>query len=443
MSRNIAKKSSVSLPAEESMLRNTSGGKLLFTDYQSRKSAMLLKGDRLTACSFLEEGSSKIGAVYIGKVKNVAENINACFVEIADREICFLPMKEAAAPLLLNRFFDGRILAGDELPVQVVKDAQKTKQTSVTSRISLSNDYFALELGTDRVNFSSKLGKMQRALLTELLQKCGILDEKEGSRLAQKALLVNPTGIPETITAPVGMVVRTRAGDLLDDADLLAAQFGQLADAFVSLLHTAFHRSCFSCLKKAPEPFEYALKQIAAMDEFDELVTDDAQLYSQLADYAKVHLPGKTVRLYADNALSLESLYSLRTRMKTALSERVWLKSGGYLIIQPTEALTAIDVNSGKYDVRRGSEETALKINLEAAEEIALQLRLRNLSGIIIVDFINMKTEASRQKLLHFLKTAVRKDRLRTIVVDMTPLGLVELTRKKESKPLHEQAAIR
>lgn len=442
MSRNIAKKSSVSLPAEDSMLRNTAGGKLLFTDYQSRKSAMLLKDDRLTAVSFLEESRSKIGAVYIGKVKNVAENIDACFVEIADREICFLPMKEAAAPLLLNRSFDGRILAGDELPVQVVKDAQKTKQASVTSRISFSNDYFAMELGTDRVNFSNKLDKMQRAFLTELLQKCGILDEKKGNRLAQKALLINLTDIPETITAPVGMVVRTRAGELLD-ADLLAAQFRQLADAFVSLLHTAFHRSCFSCLKKAPEPFEYALKQIAAMDEFDELVTDDAQLYSQLADYAKVHLPGKTVRLYADNALSLESLYSLRTRMKTALSERVWLKSGGYLIIQPTEALTAIDVNSGKYDVRRGSEETALKINLEAAEEIALQLRLRNLSGIIIVDFINMKTEASRQKLLHFLKTAVRKDRLRTIVVDMTPLGLVELTRKKESKPLHEQAAIR
>ena len=117
----------------------------------------------------------------------------------------------------------------------------------------------------------------------------------------------------------------------------------------------------------------------------------------------------------------------------------MWLKSGGYLVIEPTEALTVIDVNSGKYEASKDSEETALHINMEAAKEIALQLRLRNLSGIIIVDFINMAREDSRSQVLSLLKRRTADDRLQTTVVDMTPLGLVEITRKKKNKPLWEQ----
>lgn len=436
MSRNIADKTSVTISSEEAILRNTSKGKLLFTDYRGKKCAMLLKDSRLTAVSFPEEGSSKIGAIYIGKVKNVANNINACFVEIADREICFLPLKDATSPLLLNRKFDGHILAGDELPVQVVRDAQKTKQASVTARISLSNDYFALELGTERVNYSSRLDKAQRACIADLLRECGILESKT-NRLCQTALKLR-TDFMENLSVPIGMIVRTKAGEL-SDASELSEKFQIVATEFITLLHAAFHRSCFSCLKKAPEPLESAIAQFATPDEFDELVTDSEEIFLPLSNYVREHMPEKKMRLYEDKSLSLKSLYSLDTKMEMALSERVWLKSGGYLIIQPTEALTVIDVNSGKYEAKKDNEETALKINLEAAEEIALQLRLRNLSGIIIVDFINMKEESSCQKLLHFMKTAVRRDKLQTTVVDMTPLGLVELTRKKESKPLYEQ----
>ena len=124
-----------------------------------------------------------------------------------------------------------------------------------------------------------------------------------------------------------------------------------------------------------------------------------------------------------------------------ALERRVWLKSGGYLIIEPTEALTVIDVNSGKYEARKGYGETCRKINLEAAEEIALQLRLRNLSGMILVDFINMEEEEEKTELLSCLRKLVKSDKVKTTVVDMTPLGLVEITRKKVNKPLAEQWA--
>ena len=137
--------------------------------------------------------------------------------------------------------------------------------------------------------------------------------------------------------------------------------------------------------------------------------------------------------------LSLSSLYSLERRIQEALQERVWMKSGGYLVIQPTEALTVIDVNSGKSVAKKQAEEHHLKINLEAAQEIAHQLRLRNLSGIIIVDFIDMKSGSYQEMLMQALRNAVRTDSVPVQVVGMTRLNLVEITRKKIKKPLAEQ----
>ena len=122
-----------------------------------------------------------------------------------------------------------------------------------------------------------------------------------------------------------------------------------------------------------------------------------------------------------------------------ALRERIWLKSGGYLVIQMTEALTSIDVNTGKYDGKKQSEETFLKINLEAAKEAARQMRLRNLAGIIIIDFINMKKEENNEYLLSEMRKFLRQDPVLTVLVDMTPLGLVEITRKRTRKTVAEQ----
>ena len=145
------------------------------------------------------------------------------------------------------------------------------------------------------------------------------------------------------------------------------------------------------------------------------------------------------IRLYQDTLLSLSSLYSLEKKLENAFSSHVWLKSGGFLVIEPTEALTVIDVNSGKYEAGRNANETYRKINLEAGEEVARQLRLRNLSGIIIVDFINMRSGQYRQELLHYMRELTAKDRISTRIIDITPLGLMEITRKKINKPLREQ----
>ena len=165
-------------------------------------------------------------------------------------------------------------------------------------------------------------------------------------------------------------------------------------------------------------------------------MTDDKEIYGQLRTYLGQEQvkDAEKLQFYEDSLLPLSRLYSLETVLKKALGKRVWLKSGGYLVIEPTEAMTVIDVNTGKYEGKKKMADTIRKINKEAADAIALQLRLRNLSGIIMVDFIDMEHEEDKKELLDSLKQAVSKDPIRTVVVDMTPLGLVEITRKKGEK---------
>lgn len=139
--------------------------------------------------------------------------------------------------------------------------------------------------------------------------------------------------------------------------------------------------------------------------------------------------------------MPLHKLYSVETRIQELLSRRVWLQSGAYLVIEPTEALTAIDVNTGKYEAGKSKEATYLKINLEAAEAIAWALRARNLSGIILVDFINMQKKEHNEQLTAYMKALLQKDIVPAYVVDITGLGLMEITRKKQHKSFAEQMA--
>jgi ribonuclease G len=169
-------------------------------------------------------------------------------------------------------------------------------------------------------------------------------------------------------------------------------------------------------------------------------MTDDRELYEEITAYlisCQREDLGK-LRFYENDLLTMVKMYSLEHQLEQALSERIWLNSGGYLVIQPTEALTVIDVNTGKYEGGKKKEAAFLKINLEAALEAARQIRLRNLSGIIIIDFINMESEESVDLLLSRLREALRTDPIQTTLVDMTRLSLVEITRKKVSKTLAE-----
>ena len=296
--------------------------------------------------------------------------------------------------------------------MQISREAIKTKAPTVTSNLSFTGRYAVLTHGNTRIGVSSKIPKSLRETY-----------KKELSGLQNDDF---------------GIIVRTNAKDALfqDVADEINA----LREEYYSLIQTAQTRVCFSCLKSAPPSYIADLKNVY-MDGMEAIIVGDKDLYTRIRLYFQSELPEKLdlLKLYDNPSFPLDKLYSTRSILDKALAERAWLKTGGYLIIQPTEALTVIDVNSGKNTSKKDSEEGALKVNLEAAREAARQIRLRNLSGIIIVDFINQKEEENTRKLLHEFKYFLAQDPIQTTLVDMTALGLVEVTRKKIRRPLYEE----
>lgn len=403
--------------------------------------AALIKQDRLAAVqTFSAEQKNRVGAVYMGKVKKLAKNLNACFVEISDREQCFLPLDELekAPPFLTNRSYDGRLLEGDELPVQLEREAIKTKQAAVTTRITLQGEYFVFTAGAARVGISKKLEQSRRKLLRELLWEWQITDG-DGAPVQEE-------GVP-----PFGLVVRTQAGQFPEQEQwgerILREEYQELRRRFTALFQQGRHRTCYSCLLEAGTPLEETLK-LFLPSEYEEAVTDLPQVYEELQQLwqrGRISLDTKSLRLYQDPGFSLDKLYGLEARLEEAIDRTVWLKSGANLVIEQTESLTAIDVNTGKRTKLSGEktpEDVMRQVNLEAACEVARQLRLRSLSGIIIVDFINLATLAQEEELLQKLRELVREDPVVVQVVDMTPLGLVEITRKKVVPSLREQLGV-
>ena len=201
------------------------------------------------------------------------------------------------------------------------------------------------------------------------------------------------------------------------------------------------HRTVYSCVKRSRSPWLTSLLG-SRRGNLTEILTDDRILYGQILEFLMEEMPAEAekLRLYEDRMLSLQALYRMEKGLSDALSRKVLLKSGADLVIEPTEALTVIDVNSGKCTKGKDRQETIRKINREAASEIAGQLRLRNLSGIILVDFVDMESRKDGQELLRFMRELLKRDPMKAAAVDMTELGLMELTRKKQKKTLLEQA---
>ncbi len=408
-------------------------GKLLilkhtFNNNREKLLSVLIRGKRLLHVQ--AESGSEIGNIYIAKVTKVTRSAGACYVSIRRKEFCYLLLAEAEDPtcsLLLNREWDGTVRAGDELLVQVKREALKTKLPSVTTRISFSGKYTVLSTGQKHLGFSGKLKEERKKDVLSFLQEAGYVDDKK---------LCN---IKESMGLSYGFVIRTNAASLEDNTCLLQ-EWRLLEEKWHNLLSYVKTRTCYSCLYEEQPTYIKNLRDIYD-ESYEEIVTDIPEVYENIKAYLEENplLGQPSVRLYQDELISLGNLYGVSSKISAALGSHVWLKSGAYLVIEPTEALTVIDVNSGKYESKKGTPDlTAYQVNMEAAREIAFQLKLRNLSGIIIVDFINMK-ERDNQILLKHLKQLCHKDSVPTEVIDITPLGLVEITRKKINKTLKEQ----
>ena len=387
--------------------------------------SFLLNGSKAVEihCDACREDSI-LDEIYIGKVQNIVKNISAAFVVIAPGTVCYLPLEDLKHPVYTKKGTSQNIQQGDELLVQVKREGIKTKAPAVTTNLTLHGKYALLTTGNTQISVSSKLSKEEKERLLRVVKDNSSADNGslEGMSAGERAY---------------GWLLRTNAGGA--SPEVIKKDLLRLQTKYGELMKTAQYRTCFSCLLARPSAYLKRLSDLYT-EEVDEILTDDRELFEQMTEYFQENQPEDTAKLrfYEDRLLPMEKLYSLDHHLKEALGERVWLKSGGYLVIQPTEALTVIDVNTGKFTAGKKKEAAFLKLNQEAALEAARQIRLRNLSGIVIIDFINMEETESETQLLRTLDGALRLDPIRTTLVDMTKLSLVEITRMKKERPLHE-----
>lgn len=354
--------------------------------------------------SSLDHNNAKVGNIYIGRVKNIVKNINAAFVEIANKELCFLQFGSKEEMKNYHNEMD--------IPVQVLREKIKTKQAAVTTDIILTGKYL-IKTNKNEISVSSKIkNKHRKAELISLLSQC--TGEKKG------------------------YIIRTNAKDASNED--IKAEYEYLEKKYEKILKKISYSPTYSLLDEAPDNFITSVRDSYDSD-VTKIITDRREIYDKLLQYFNEVSPvtaGKVV-YYEDESYSLDALYGISSKISKALGKRVWLDSGAYLVIEPTEACVIIDVNTGKAVKKSGDKEkTFFDINMEAAKECFRQIKLRNYSGVILIDFVDMEKEENKGKLMNYINELAAMDSVKTSVVDITGLGFVEITRKKVKKPLHE-----
>jgi ribonuclease G len=382
----------------------------VFTEWNKKKLGILFEDGKAMEIRCYE-ADSILGNVYRARVSNLSPNINAAFVDIKKGESCYLSMDD---------YHGEKLKVGDLVTVQVVRDKIKTKRYAVTTDISLQGDYAVTTLFAP-VGVSSKITDSARKKeLKTLMQNLLIAEQDAQLYLAEG----NVAEIERIKKLTLGGIIRTQA-EHAEDAAITREIEGQ-ARLLYSIMKKSEYATQYTCLYHTEVEYIKDIRRMHALQDV-EIVTDIPEVTEAIPK----------IPLYTDE-YTLTLRYSLASLLEKTLSKRAYLKSGAYLVIEPTEAMTVIDVNSGKSIKGKNAEDQFLKINIEAAKEIARQLRLRNISGIVMIDFINMKEESHNHELMKNLAEYVRTDPVRTTVVDMTKLGLVELTRQKGKRALHE-----
>lgn len=397
---------------------------LITVDIDETRAAVLEEGELVEI--FIERPVHQrvVGNIYKGNVENVLPGMQAAFVDIGLERNSFLYVDDAlpgkaevegetvGAEKSRQLTIKEIVRPGQQIIVQVAKEPIGSKGARVTRHITLPGRFLVLMPQVDYIGVSRR-----------------ITDERERERLKQLAAKVKPED--------AGLIVRTVAE---------GAQEEELAkDA--NFLHRLWERISGRG-DSAPSPSllhkDLGLVHRIVRDWFDDtvdtLVIDDKEEYLRALELLDLHAPQlkDRVKLYTRLDQSLFDFHGIEMEIDKALKKRVWLKSGGYIVIDQTEALTAIDVNTGKFVGTTNLADTVFKTNVEAAREIARQLRLRDIGGIIIIDFIDMEITEHRQKVIRTLEEELRKDRTRANVLGLTQLGLVEMTRKKSRQNLDE-----
>ncbi len=382
---------------------------VITTVYERRAAFYLSDGDAVRIQVLADESSFSLGTVVVGRVRKMLESSGACFLDIGDDKDYFMQIPRDPSSII---FTDGRehvcVKPEDQMLVQVSSEEVKLKAPCVTHKITLRSRYAVIGPGKG-VSFSGKIGP------------------------ATKKNIILPANI-NTFASKYHIIIRTEAGSL-SDMGPVADDLARLDEEYSSLIQRASCASVRSILHRESTGVS------ALMDEWlkfgaSEVVTDIGEYADELGQMLKNR--GVNLKLYADPDFPACKMYKLESAIDNALARRVYLHGGGFLVIEQGETLCAIDVNSG-HRIRGDKEEMSYRINLDAAEEISRQLRLRNISGMILIDFINLKDPGHMDDLIAKLRGHVRKDDVQCRYVDVTGLGLIELTRKRVRKSISEQ----
>lgn len=392
--------------------------KLIITDYKEKRVSLLFSDQKAYDIEVYEREKGVLGSIHVAKVKDLVPNIDAAFVDIeyrGEKITCFYSLKDNRSPLYADQKEHEAIRPGDEIIVQVVREAAKTKGPIVSSKLALSGIYSVAAAGEGRVLFSSKIRDA---------------DWKEEAR---EALRQTAKG--------VDILVRTHA--YRKDFSLIESEAEALRQKLLSVIDLGAYRRAPSLLHEDESAYIHLMKKLG--EDLTQVITDIEEVHLEIANYCRERSPAllEKLRYYQDPLLSLGKLYAIESVFSEALAKKVWLKSGAYLVIEQTEALSVIDVNTGKkegnaYSKKGDARRLIRETNFEAMPEIARQLRLRNLSGIILIDFIDMESKEDREALLRRFNEELEKDPVKARALGFTALHLMEMTRQKIKKPLHE-----
>lgn len=388
-------------------------------EFQSR--AAIIEDEKVVEVLIEREEERRINAnIYKGKVANVLPGMESAFVNIGLEKNAFLYVNDLRE--FEEKYLDGIcnserpiediLTVGDEVVVQVLSEPRGTKGARVTTHYTIPGKYLVLMPNNNHIAISKK-----------------IKEEEERNRLEEIVRDLKPENM--------GVIIRTAAqGKSIFHFE---REMEYLVKKWEDIEKKTSTAKIGEVLYKDNGIVATVLRDIFS-NEIDELVIDNEEVYWEVIDYINA-FSEKTlktkIKLYNDDEIGIFERYGIEKEIENALKEEVRLECGGYLVIQKTEALISIDVNTGKNTGSYNLEQTVLNTNLEATREIPRQLRLRNLGGIIIIDFIDMRLEEDKLKVLEALEQNLSKDRIKNNIVHFTDLGLIEMTRKRTGKPLY------
>jgi len=388
---------------------------MLITENGDRDQIAVVEDRQLVEHYITRAGArSMVGNIYLGRVQNVLPGMEAAFIDIGKGRNAVLYAGEVS----YDEDIGGRppriehvIKAGQAALVQVTKDPLGGKGPRLTQEISVPGRFLVLVPNSDVFGISRRLPDNERRRLRTIIKR--VQPEQHG------------------------VIVRTAAEGATEED--LAADVRRLSAEWDVISKKAKKAKAPHLLYEEPELTVRVVRDLFNDEEFREIVTDSERVFELVKDYLGTVAPDllEKVHLHAGK-LPLFEQHHLVEQIHKALERKVWLPSGGYIVIDKTEAMTVIDVNTGKHVGKANLEETVTKTNLEAAEEIARQLRLRDIGGMILIDFIDMLLDQNKRQVIDTLKNAMAKDKTRSQVFDISPLGILEITRKRVSAGLLE-----